>query len=320
MSHSVPEYIKLTNVFYIPSHQCLYSADGKRIDISFANSRRNQIPTKIDIPTNFEDISTEFLYIGMLEMLHYGHFLIEGISQLWGLKDYSHYPLLYSGYIWTPKTLFSVRKRHLYIDNFLRLIGIERENLFYFDRPVRIQSIIIPAPSLIFGKQIHTIHKLLPEFAASCLLKTLNQKIQISSQPIYFSRSKLNKSQRFRYIDNEDDLEKYLSIKGVKVVYPESLSLQSQIYLVNKHKYILGTQGSALHNVIFSLNQDMTMICFAGEETWLGTFNMIDKIKSIESHYIFSLEQKCLGNEEWKQDKAINLEATISGLKKIGIF
>jgi len=324
VTYEIPGYKILKNVIYIPS-QGLYSENGDFVNYSYPYSHKHDIPKKIDkISRGIDYVNTEFLYIGKFESLHYGHFLTEGISHLWGIKDYDDLPLLYNGYEWSPKNVFSVRKKHLYMDDFLINVGLDRNKLFYFSKPVKLRSVIMPNPSLVFGESVNIIHKLLPEFVSNKYCKDFDEK-EKTSQPVYFSRNRLTSNQRLRFVYNEDLLEKYLSNKGVKIVYPEILDLKQQIHLVNKHKYVVGCQGSALHNIIFSLNQDIQLFCLADRNTWLGTYYMIDAIKSAKSQYIFSLEEvskKSQTNGEFdssRKDKIVNLETTISELERIGL-
>ena len=72
-----------------------------------------------------------------------------------------------------------------------------------------------------------------------------------SNQPVYLSRSRLFNR---RLIRNEVEFENLLKSHGMLVCYPETMSLQEQIWLFNGYTTFIGCWGSALHNLIFCVN------------------------------------------------------------------
>ncbi len=55
-----------------------------------------------------------------------------------------------------------------------------------------------------------------------------------------------------RAIDFHDELESLMLSHGFRIVYPETLSLAEQAHLFSTARIVVGEDGSALHNVIFS--------------------------------------------------------------------
>ena len=150
----------------------------------------------------------------------------------------------------------------------------------------------------------------------------LQTRGQTTSQPLYFSRTKL--SQRKRLNINERKLERELRKKNFFICYPEELSLKEQIHLINKHEIIIGTLGSALHGILFDISPVKNMVCFGQKETLNIAFLIIDAIKSVNSTYIGALELKENSNLSKtriaKQNRILDLDVAIEGLKNIGLL
>ncbi len=64
---------------------------------------------------------------------------------------------------------------------------------------------------------------------------------------IYISR----KNVRTRNIANSDEIESLLAELGFKTVFPELLSMEDQIGLFQRSKFVVGSKGAGLTNIIF---------------------------------------------------------------------
>ncbi len=315
-----PEEVRIfNNVIYMPEYYCLYSSDGLRIDYSclFKGAKRTKLsisaktkdkidpPNKISPPKQLKKISQKFIYVSRIRS-HYGHFLTESIARLWYLLKDREYPVLYHGH-GLEKTL---------IDLFFESVKLDKNLLISFKEPVLLKEVIIPYPSFSIRCEGFEVHKLLPESVAK---NWLPKKLKTTSQPLYFSRRYLDPKNRL--IINESLLEEKLSKSGFAIVYPEKLSIQEQIELINKHELIVGTLGSALHSILFDISSQRNLVCFGNQEEFNTNYLIIDAIKSVNSIYISALQKdpNCFKTKS-QQNQLIDLDIAINGLQKFGLI
>ena len=315
-----PQIAEYYNVYYHPDYRCLFTEEGCRIESSFASSWIKTTPVKIEPPEKCKVIDKPFLYIGAFETYHYGHFIVEGISQLWALAENNGLPVFYANWMNALKKVF-LRREKSYIDELMSYMPLSRDNLYYSDQLIKFTKIRIPQPTSVFGVKILNHHRLVPEYIAQKVIERNGGLNPPRYDTIYLSRSKLKDG--FRSITNESELEERLRAKGVEIVYPETLTLSQQIMLFNSCKNIIGVQGSALHNILFVIRADVNVYTICSKKTWLGTFQMIDEIKEsqLTNTYIYTLDSDSSDeSEEWRQDKIIDVEATMAELSKSGLF
>ncbi|MDJ0742796.1 MAG: glycosyltransferase 61 family protein [Xenococcaceae cyanobacterium MO_167.B27] len=320
-----PEEVKIFNdVIYIPEYYCLYSSDGLRIDYSclYKGPKRSKLsisakkksaktkdkiepPNKITPPKQLKKISQKFIYVSRIRS-HYGHFLTESIARLWYVVKEREYSVLYHGQE-LQKTL---------IDLFFESVKLDKNLFSSFKEPVLLKEVIIPYPSFSIQCEGFEVHKLLPESVAKNLLP---KKLKTTSQPLYFSRRYLDPKKRL--IINESLLEEKLSKSGFAIVYPEKLSLQEQIELINKHELIVGTLGSALHSILFDISSQRNLVSFGTQEELNTNYLIIDAIKSVNSIYISALQKdpNCFKTTS-NRNRILDLDIAISGLQKFGLI
>jgi len=316
-----PEIRVFNDVIYMPQYACLYTSDGLRIEDSCrfqGRGRRTLItdaPETIDVTldrASLKRVSQKTIYAGVFNE-HYGHFLLEDIARLWYAAKNQDLPILCHG-LTARKTL-----KKTFLDTFFELVNLDRRRFITFKHPVLLNEVIIPYPSFSIRSEGFEVHKIIPENVANRVLQTCVQKT--TNQPVYLSRSKLNR--KFRQITNEDKLEILLREKGFLICYPEKLSLQEQIQLVNKHEVIIGSLGSAFHSILFDVSSTRNSVCFGLKEQFINSnYFIIDAIKSVNATYIAALEQDpdCTHTEPWLQTNILDLEVAVNGLKHIGLL
>lgn len=296
------------NILYMPKYRCFYRSDGSRIDYSCIPEYKIA-PKKIDPPENPRKLSGKLLYGGHLHR-HYGHFITECIGRLWYAGKDRDRSILYSE---TPKKNF----RRDAIDRFMSLLNFDKNRFLHVQQPVMIDEIVIPYPSFIFGKEAFSVHRLLPESVARAVLDKMPEP---TGRPLYLSRSKLDRTNAFRSIERELELEEILREKNFSIVYPETLSLEEQITLLNKHEIIVGVWGSALHNVLFDISGKKKLVCLGDIDHINPNFFLVDGIKKIDSVYISALE---VGQDpalaQLNQTRKIDLDRAVAGLQAIGL-
>ena len=319
--NSVPEYYSYNDVLYYPARRSpfinggLYTARGELINASalFRGYARNEQITKplaITSTTHnlkkIKPLHESYVYIGPI-INHYGHFLTECISRLWYIIKNTQKDtlLLFHG----NPNVFKVD----YIKSFFDLLNIDRKRLIILDRPALLSNVVIPYPSMSNRAEIYQIHKLSTQIAATNSLA--GRKIQKTAQPLYLSRKSLGRRQRKNV--NERELEKHLLDNKIRVIDPQTLDLNQQIYLFNKHKIIIGSIGSAHHNSLFSLNSKVHIYITARIET---NYLMIDYINNNKSYYIKTLSDKLSLKQGAGKNFFLDVGTTIESLKEIGVL
>ena len=162
---NLPKYRIFKNLIYMPQYNCLYSADGYRIDYSclyrgVGALRRNETksPERIERPVKLDRIEQTHIYIGEIRK-HFGHFLTESISRLWITNEFKEYPVIYH----LKNGTISNQEKVLF-DTLLEPVNlINKERLVAFSRPVILDKVIVPQPSFVNVSNAYKVHSLFPE-------------------------------------------------------------------------------------------------------------------------------------------------------------
>lgn len=185
-----------------------------------------------------------YLYVGLF-VLHYGHFLIDTLSHFWPL-------LLSDGK--RPKILCHRLKtrpegpEHDTLYEVLAGLGVRREDVVSFDRPVRIANIMFAEPSFREGGYVHSIFADMCSHIGNKYFDKEN--VDTKKQPLYLSKTKLRSG--ISKLVNEEHVEAELDRLGVEIAHPEDLTFAEQVRLLSSHKYIIGPSTSAFHTSAFT--------------------------------------------------------------------
>jgi capsular polysaccharide biosynthesis protein len=305
------------DVVYSPQHECLYTADGVRVNESCLyrgcpKEMVNKAPERVGLWRDLKRFPQTLIYVGGFHK-HYGHFLTEGIARYWyAVADEGHPILSHRIDRYSPKALF--------LDRFFEAVSFPRQRLVTFQRPVLLKEVIVPLPSFTNASEGFEVHRLIPESVAA---KVLSDPSRRTAQPLYMSRRHLGRNNRL--VINEEILEDKLRARGFEIVYPERLSLDQQIKLINQHEVVVGTVGSALHGSLFDLSPERSrnIICLAYKDMIHPNYLLIDAIKSVNSTYIGALEFAPGGvhvKNYAERDRILDLDSTFATLKQIGLW
>ena len=317
--------ITVKDVLYVPRYKAFYDLrDGSRINTfkmpGIPKSEQDSQEFKslyhqsID-PTKIKRIDQKFMY-GENISLHYGHFLCESICRLWYLEQAEKLGILVIGQPRKAKSISDLKVSRDFVDEFMTALDLDSEQFLELTRPVILGEVVFPYPSLsLYRREVFACHKLVPELVAE---KLLPDKVSQTEQPLYFSRTKLKKANRS--ILGEDQLENILRERGFAIIYPEDLTLQEQIYLVNKHKYIVGTWGSSLHTIIFSLSDSKNIFCLSDNDGLFIAFPQFDALKSVNSTYIAAIKSEGEDDNHVIGQKVLDVDAALSGLKESNLL
>lgn len=191
------------------------------------------------------------VYIGMF-YLHWGHFLVDITNRMWCLPELSQkYPNIKVAYLGEEEP----KGNNL---RFFELLGIKESQLINIDKPTRFKKVLLPEQSFkscewyseefvnMFDYMRQIVHNSGYDFSKVDKL-----------EKVYFSRRKFSKAVNSEF--GEEFFEKTFNFNGYISVYPETLSLDEQIYLWNNSKEIVCINGTIPLNVIFSKNKDLKL-------------------------------------------------------------
>jgi hypothetical protein len=319
-SRGTPGAETLYDVVYVPAQACLYRPDGTRVDQSCfgrgqINALKGPAPEKLDSFANLATYKRKLIYGGACFETHFGHFLTESFARLWYAVGNGQDPILCHPFR-------RDHPRQLFLDEFYRSLDFLSQRFITFEQPVFLPEVVLPHPSLTLRSEGYEIHRLLPENVAARLLV---HAPKTTAQPLYLSRAKLRKLM-YRPA-NEAQLMEILAEKGYAIAFPERLTLQQQIHLINKHETIIGLMGSALHGVLFDLSPEASrnLVCLAEKvssaESRVQTYMVIDMIKAVKSTYIFAID--AVQSSDWRARNAgavLDLETTLRGLRELHLL
>jgi hypothetical protein len=306
--------IQETTAYYSAKNRFLFSASGELLYKCISAYRWHQVPKKILPEKKVFVYDKPILYVGDFEMAHYGHFLIEGISQLWAaIENFNDYNFFYLGKKITFKN-YSQRVRLKYIDDFMKSLEIDRKQLLFSDMDIYFTKIYLPDPSFLIDKKASIEHRKVIKKSFDYYFSSKNFDRKGCA---YLSRSRFKS--RSRQILNEKQLEEKLKYYNVEIIFPESHSLQEQIRLFNSFESIIACFGSAIHTELFSFTPGLKMFVLTTEKTNLTTAKLIDELSCTKAEYITTVRNTSNSEpNDFCIDKYIDVNESIEQLKILG--
>ncbi len=247
----------ITDAVFVPAmkvglHQfegALLTADGQPIPQARSerrNSRQGDITLgalseRVELEPE-QTIEEEVIYLGWY-FDHFGHFLLESLARTWVLPQLD------------PKMKVVFHRERPDPPGgttrlMLELLGIPPERILFLDQQTRLRRVIVPEPRYEISHAAHTwLARPYHQIARAVLGDDTGD---ITDQPLYLSRRLL--SSRQRPIIGEFELEEVCRDNGFLVAHPETMTLPDQIRLVNRHREIVTSAGSAAYLLLFALD------------------------------------------------------------------
>jgi hypothetical protein len=117
-----------------------------------------------------------------------------------------------------------------------------------------------------------------------------------SEQPLYLSRRRLTSAQR--PVVGESALEDLLRANGFAIAYPETMTFEDQIRLINRHLDIFSAVGSAAHSILFALGKPRLHL-LAHRDSIPANFYLCSVLADAPTTFV-----NCLGSGDRKSVKA----------------
>ena len=294
-------------------HACLYDAEGKRIESSalvrydWEGSKALYKAEPILLDRRTELTIDEPVVYGGVFFNHWGHFLLETFTRLSVARTHPELAKLNCVFSWRLG-----RERRLpVITDFL---DIARAPLAVSTHHVqiRLRTCILPPAAFVISGFADLRHCTVLHDVAS----QLSCGAEAIDRPVYLSRTRLKtRSSGNAETVNESEFEVRLAQKGVEVIHMQELPLSEQIRIVNGRRNIIGLWGSALHNILFSLNgSSLSTFVLVKAAQHAGNFLLVDSIVGNRAHYLATLQVLPSGSQH------IDIEATMDYLAAAGAF
>ena len=202
----------------------------------------NEILSQGDLQ-NTHFLEGRALYAGHL-MLHYGHFITEGLSRLYPVVksidfDYIAFlPFIFGGNL-------LVNSPPDYHEFIFASLGISLDQIILLRDLTCFNELWVPSPAWPINSDAHPVMSDIYRKVRDYSLNSFTCDELKSSHNLYIARSANLRSDR-NYV-----IEEAFRDLGFKVVALEKFSFREQMTLLNQAKCVAGFSGSGLHNIVF---------------------------------------------------------------------
>ena len=189
-------------------------------------------------------ICGKVLFAGHL-MLHYGHFITEGLGRLYPLiksikfDRIAFFPFIFGVFSSFPDVLSDY---HHFI---FASLGISLDQIILIRQSTCFDELWVPSPAWPINLTAHPVMSSIYHQIRSFSFASYEFPQKIVSEKLYVARSKNLRS------NHNELIEDVFRACGFSVVKLEKYSFQEQISLLRQTKYLAGFSGSGLHNIIF---------------------------------------------------------------------
>jgi capsular polysaccharide biosynthesis protein len=279
-----PAAVTVENAVYVPTvevapHQFeggLLTADGQPIPEALAQRRKSRWGSRVlgELPPSValdpeRAIDEDVVYLGWY-FDHFGHFLLESLARTWILPALD--PAL--------PVVFHTQRRSTISGptlDILELLGVGRDRILTLDPQTRLRRVIVPEPLYEIS---HAAHERMPE-PFRRIAAQLAPRDAPTGQPLYLSRRLL--SSRQRAIVGELAMEEVMRENGFLVVHPETMILADQLRLVNRHRDVFTSAGSAAYLPLFAERPSRLHLLTAGIP--FQDYFLVPAVGGIDAHY-----------------------------------
>lgn len=249
-----PPITVLEDVFHVPDRPGgdwgLFHRDGSPVRSALDYLGPENAPMRPEpvSPVGYDEVATalppgDYLYGGGIYP-HFGHFIVDTLPRLWPLARERRpgQKVLFDG-PGGPDEWWS----RPWVADMLSGLGLHRDDLVECREPVRIERLVMPQRSLQGQAFGHPAFQRMTRLIGTSLLDAAPPA---AGGPVYLSKTRLTGG--VQRVVNELQLERFLAVRGVEIVYPEALSFREQLSLFASSRTITGITTSAMHVGVFA--------------------------------------------------------------------
>lgn len=212
---------------------------GPRIDdIPEPSFWSHKYPNKEKLVERNEDV----IFGGVL-WDHFGHFLRDTITRLWYVLKENKFDKRIIFLTMPSDDPFKLK-------NMLTAIGLDESQYELITKPTQFKQIIVPQQSSVPAHGFRLEHNLVFD-------KIISNVQPGKYQKVYLSKAKYTRNMT----QNESYFEDFFRKRGFEIIYPETLSFEEQVSIVNGASEIVGVFASHLYLMHFcKKNTKLTML------------------------------------------------------------
>jgi hypothetical protein len=189
------------------------------------------------------ELDEDVIYLGML-FNHFGRVLLESLARVWYLNQVDPSVKVVFNSANSAQAAYAP-----WVPRLLSLFGIPPERILALEKPTRLRRAIVPEPLF---EQFYSAHMEMVRPFRDVAARVADD-VKPSDQPLYLSRRRLTSRQR--PVVGEPELEELLRDNGFVIAYPETMTIEDQVRLINGHSNIFSSLGSAAHSILFALGK-----------------------------------------------------------------
>lgn len=266
---------KYSDAFAVPTGNMIHVFDNQGTFVPYTSKRKvgKAEYAKVDTQLDVEEIDVDYcdedvVYIGFMRG-HYGHFLVDSAVRLWALCEEEC-----AG----KKLLITFEEVTPFIIELFDYLEVDKTRFLLPKRPTRFRSILVP--ELSYFPCTYIAEEYLSPFNE--VVKKVNLDKPIYDK-LYLSRIHFSQGKREL---GEKDIQDIFEKNGYKVLYPEELSFQEQVWYYKNCKTIVTTNGTIAHNILFAPDRT-ELIILNRFNKWENTHQRaINLIKNIRDRYV----------------------------------
>ena len=173
---------------------------------------------------------------GGLAMHHVGHFLLEGLSRLWCLKNFPELPIIWH---WIDLPIPHSDDR-CWQKELIGLVGLATHRHVFLRHPLQVERLFLPEPGFLSGQFFHPLQAA----ALGCVTGPETR----SGKRVWLSRSAL--PNQFGRVAGEDQVEALLADQGWSIIHPERETMRRSAEIFHEAEVVSGFIGSAFHTLL----------------------------------------------------------------------
>lgn len=242
----VPQYSVIKNGYILPTSIDLKTmggvVDNERNFVEYSGNKCASSFINISKAYEFTDFDTQYenenvIFLGYY-MLHWGHMLWDCVGKFWILNkpEYADYKVCFLPYM-----------NEELKGNFLRFVelsGVDKSRMIMIDKPSRFKTIVVPESTHDSDRWLHSAAY--KEIFDTVVRNSDYQKIEVPSK-VYFSRESFGKPEW-----GENEISRNFERNGYTVVYPEKMTLDEQIAIMQKADKVASQNSSICLNCVFA--------------------------------------------------------------------
>lgn len=279
---------KYLNAYAIVGEQGIihvYDSDKKYVEYT---SKRKVGANYYKTPTiSSEDINGDYceeevVYIGFCRG-HWGHFMVDSSIRMWALLDEECIG---------KKILVNIEGMRDFYYKWFKYFNIDKKNIIELDSNKQYKKILVPDLSYVIDKYISVEFSKPFEYIAS----EINIDLPVYSK-IYLSRVHFSHKNKMKQI-GEKNIQNIFEKNGYKIIYPEEISFEEQVWYYSHCDSMVTTNGTVAHNILFMRDDSELIILnrFYEESMHQNNINLVKNVRvtNINAYYKSSTHDNAL--------------------------